>query len=71
MIDKIFKQFSRRKFLGAAGVTSATTLLSSARAFGAYASSQNNNSQNKNSQNKSAVNNSAPDAVPTDRKSVV
>jgi predicted TIM-barrel fold metal-dependent hydrolase len=41
MINKIFNQFSRRKFLGAAG---ATTLLSSARGFGAYASSLNNSS---------------------------
>jgi uncharacterized protein len=44
MINKIFNQFSRRKFLGAAGATSATTLLSSARGFGAYASSLNNSS---------------------------
>ena len=39
MMNKMFSQFSRRKFLGAAG---ATTLLSSARGFGAYASSLNN-----------------------------
>ena len=39
MINKIFNQFSRRRFLGAAGVT---TLLSSARGVGAYASSLNN-----------------------------
>jgi len=43
MMNKIFSQFSRRKFLGAAG---ATTLLSSARSFGAYASSQHNSSPN-------------------------
>ncbi len=41
MINKTFNQFSRRKFLGAAG---ATTLLSSAPGFGAYASSLNNSS---------------------------
>jgi len=41
MIDKMLSQFSRRKFLGAAG---ATTLLSSARGFGEYASSVNNSS---------------------------
>jgi uncharacterized protein len=41
MIDKMFNQFSRRKFLGAAG---ATTLLSSARGFGTHASSVNNSS---------------------------
>jgi hypothetical protein len=41
MMNKVFSQFSRRKFLGAAG---ATTLLSSARGFGAYASSLNNSS---------------------------
>jgi predicted TIM-barrel fold metal-dependent hydrolase len=35
----MFNQFSRRKFLGAVG---ATTLLSSARGFGAYASSPHN-----------------------------
>ena len=44
MIDKIFNQFSRRKFLGAVCTTSATTLLSSARGFGSYASSLNNSS---------------------------
>jgi uncharacterized protein len=44
MINKIFNQFSRRQFLGAAGATSATTLLSSARGFGACASSLNNRS---------------------------
>jgi hypothetical protein len=41
MLNKTFNQFSRRKFLGAAG---ATTLLSSAPGFGAYASSLNNSS---------------------------
>ena len=41
MINKIFNQFSRRKFLGAAG---ATTLLSSVRGFGANASFLNNSS---------------------------
>ena len=41
MINKMFNQFSRRKFLGAAG---ATTLLSSVPGFGAYASSLNNSS---------------------------
>ena len=41
MINKIFNQFSRRKFLGAVG---ATTLLSSTRGFGAYAPSLNNSS---------------------------
>src|SRR5689334_8106393 len=39
MMNKIFNQFSRRKFLGAVG---ATTLLSSARVFGANASPLNN-----------------------------
>jgi predicted TIM-barrel fold metal-dependent hydrolase len=39
VINKMFNQFSRRKFLGTAG---ATTLLSSARGFGAYAPSLNN-----------------------------
>ena len=53
-MNKIFKQFSRRKFLGAVCTTSATTLLSSARGFGAYASSQN----------KSALNDSSSDGVP-------
>src|SRR6202021_717510 len=42
MISKMFNQFSRRKFLGAVCTTSATTLLSSARGFGAYAPSPNN-----------------------------
>jgi hypothetical protein len=41
MMNKMFNQFSRRKFLGAAG---ATTLLSSARGFGVDASSLNNSS---------------------------
>ncbi|HEX4427322.1 MAG TPA: amidohydrolase family protein [Terriglobales bacterium] len=41
MMNKLFNQFSRRKFLGAAG---ATTLLSSARGFGVDASSLNNSS---------------------------
>ena len=44
MINKMFNQFSRRKFLGAVCTTSATTLLSSARSFGAYASPPNNRS---------------------------
>ncbi|MFZ0955312.1 MAG: hypothetical protein WAN60_03150, partial [Candidatus Sulfotelmatobacter sp.] len=44
MINKTFNQFSRRKFLGAVCTTSATTLLSSAPGFGAYASSQNSSS---------------------------
>ena len=39
MISKMFNQFSRRKFLGAAG---ATTLLSSGPRLGVYASSLNN-----------------------------
>ena len=47
MTNKLFNQFSRRKFLGAAG---AATLLSSARGFGAYASSSS-----------SLVDNGAPD----------
>ena len=41
MINEILKQFSRRKFLGAVG---ATTLLSSARSFGASVPSPNNSS---------------------------
>ena len=44
MISKMFNQFSRRDFLGAVCTTSATTLLSSAPGFGAYAPSQNNSS---------------------------
>jgi predicted TIM-barrel fold metal-dependent hydrolase len=44
MINKMFNRFSRRKFLGAVCTTSATTLLSSAPGFGAYASSLNNSS---------------------------
>ena len=44
MMSKMFNQLSRRKFLGAVCTTSATTLLSSARGFGAYAPSLNNSS---------------------------
>jgi hypothetical protein len=40
----MFNRFSRRKFLGAVSATSATTLLSSARGFEAYASSLKNSS---------------------------